>query len=137
MYLKITENSTQATIKTHIIVYGVSGWVDGVSNKLYDDVVCYFDNMFEYENEMKMKTDINLRNFKIINLKTPTNDEDAANKFYIDDTLAKSHLVASSKKNEFVYLDNPDDTSSEYNILYNELCKTRVLIGLEECVIRV
>ena len=24
-----------------------------------------------------------------------------------------------------------------YCILYNELCKTRVLIGLEECVIRV
>ena len=24
-----------------------------------------------------------------------------------------------------------------YNILCNELCKTRVLIGLEECVIRV
>ena len=25
----------------------------------------------------------------------------------------------------------------DYKILYNELCKTRVLIGLEECVIRV
>ena len=24
-----------------------------------------------------------------------------------------------------------------YKLLYNELCKTRVLIGLEECVIRV
>ena len=24
-----------------------------------------------------------------------------------------------------------------YRTLYNELCKTRVLIGLEECVIRV
>ena len=24
-----------------------------------------------------------------------------------------------------------------YTILYNELCKTRILIGLEECVIRV
>ena len=26
---------------------------------------------------------------------------------------------------------------NSYKILYNELCKTRVLIGLEECVIRV
>ena len=25
----------------------------------------------------------------------------------------------------------------DYYFLYNELCKTRVLIGLEECVIRV
>ena len=28
-------------------------------------------------------------------------------------------------------------SSDEYCKLYNELCKTRVLIGLEECVIRV
>ena len=75
--------------------------------------------MFEYDNGMKMKTEINLSNLKITNLKTPTDDEDAVNKFYIDDTLAQSHLVASSKKNEFVYLDNPDDTSSEYNIVVN------------------
>ena len=71
--------------------------------------------MFEYDNGMKMKTDVNLSNFKISNLKTPTNDEDAANKIYIDETLEQSHLLASSKKNEFLYLDDPDDTSSEYN----------------------
>ena len=99
MYYKIAGNSTQATIKTHIIVYGVSGWVDSVDNKIYKNIIYYLDNMFEYDNGMKMKTDVNLSNFKISNLKTPTDDEDAANKFYIDDTLAKSHLVASSKKN--------------------------------------
>ena len=63
-----------------------------------------------------MAADLDLGGNKITNLKSPESDNDAANKFYIDDTLAKSHLVASSKKNEFVYLDNPDDTSSEYNI---------------------
>ena len=122
LFYKIIGNSTQATIKTHIIIYGVIdwvGWVDSAGGGVYENIIYYLDNMFEYDNEMKMKTDVNLSNFKIINLKTPTNDEDAANKFYIDDTLAKSHLVASSKKNEFVYLDNPDDTSSEYNIVVN------------------
>ena len=99
----------------------MSGWVNGVSSKLYDDVVCYFDNMFEFDNDMKMKmkTDIDLSNFKISNLKTPTNESDAANKKYIDETLEQSHLLASSKKNEFLYLDSPDDTSSEYNIVVN------------------
>ena len=75
--------------------------------------------MFEYDNEMKMKTDINLSNFKISNLKTPTNELDAANKKYIDETLEQSHLLASSKKNEFLYLNSPDSTSSEYNIVVN------------------
>ena len=66
-----------------------------------------------------MKTDVNLSNFKISNLKTPTNESDAANKKYIDETLEQSHLLASSKKNEFLYLDSPDDTSSKYNIVVN------------------
>ena len=117
LYYKITGNSTQATIKTHIIVYGVSGWVDSVDNKIYENIIYYLDNMFEYDNGMKMKTDVNLSNFKISNLKTPTNESDAANKKYIDETLEQSHILASSKKNEFLYLDDPDDTSSEYNIV--------------------
>ena len=50
LYYKITGNSTQATIKTHIIVYGVSGWVDSVDNKIYDNIIYYLDNMFEYDN---------------------------------------------------------------------------------------
>ena len=66
-----------------------------------------------------MTADLDLGGNKISNLKSPTNDTDAANKIYIDETLAESHLVASSKKNEFTYLDDPDDTSSEYNIVIN------------------
>ena len=67
LYYKITGNSTQATIKTHIIVYGVSGWVDSVDNKIYENIIYYLDNMFEYDNGMKMKTDVNLSNVKISN----------------------------------------------------------------------
>ena len=32
---------------------------------------------------------------------------------------SNSHLLASSKKNEFLYLNSPDSTSSEYNIVVN------------------
>ena len=66
-----------------------------------------------------MTGDLDMDSNKITNLKTPTGDTDAANKSYIDETLSESHLIASSKKNEFTYLDNPDDTSSEYNITVN------------------
>ena len=66
-----------------------------------------------------MTADLNLGSNKITNLKTPTSNTDAASKSYIDKTLAESHVVASSKKNEFTYLDNPDDTSSEYNVVVN------------------
>ena len=66
-----------------------------------------------------MTGDLNMGNNKISNLKSPTNDTDAADKSYIDKTLNESHLIASSKKNEFTYLDNPDDTSSEYNVVVN------------------
>ena len=56
---------------------------------------------------------------KIENLKTPEGDNNASTKGYIDETLSKSHILASSKNNVFQYLDNPDDTSSEYNITVN------------------
>ena len=46
----------------------------------------------------------------------PTTVTDAATKGYIDKTLAESHLLSSHKSNEFKYLDDPNETSSEYNI---------------------
>ena len=66
-----------------------------------------------------MTSNLDLGGNKISNLRLPTNNEDAASKKYLDDTLAQSHLLASSKKNEFTYLDSPDDTSSEYNVVVN------------------
>ena len=79
----------------------------------------YVDSRLKNIISYPITADINLNNFKITNLKTPTADTDAANKSYIDETLSESHLIASSKKNELAYLDNPDDTSSEYNIAVN------------------
>ena len=71
------------------------------------------------DGSVSMTGNLDLGMNKISNLKLPTNDTDAANKIYIDKTLSESHLIASSKKNEFTYLGDPDDTSSEYNITVN------------------
>ena len=63
-----------------------------------------------------MTGDLDLDSHKIINVGQPTTDTDAASKGYIDNTLAESHLTSSHKSNEFKYLNDPNETSSEYNI---------------------
>ena len=63
-----------------------------------------------------MAADLDMDTHKIINVGQPTTDTDAASKGYIDNTLAESHLISSHKSNEFKYLNDPNETSSEYNI---------------------
>ena len=63
-----------------------------------------------------LEHDLYAGNFQIKQLKIPTDVQDAANKQYIDNTLAESHLTSSHKSNEFKYLNDPNETSSEYNI---------------------
>ena len=63
-----------------------------------------------------MAADLDMGTHKIINVGQPTTDTDAASKSYIDNTLAESHLTSSHKSNEFKYLNDPNETSSEYNI---------------------
>ena len=61
--------AAQATVKAHIIIYGVCGWVDNIDSSIYDDVFYYLDEMFDNDNgNMKMKKNINLDNHKINNL---------------------------------------------------------------------
>ena len=63
-----------------------------------------------------MAADLDMGTHKIKNVKLPTIDTDVATKGYLDNTLAKSHLTSSHKSNEFKYLNDPNETSSEYNI---------------------
>ena len=67
-----------------------------------------------------MAADLDMGTHKIINVGQPTTDTDAASKGYIDNTLAESHLISSYQSNEFKYLDDINDTSSEYNIIVED-----------------
>ena len=68
------------------------------------------------DGSVPMAADFDMGTHKIINVGQPTTDTDAASKGYIDNTLAESHLTSSHKSNEFKYLNDPNETSSEYNI---------------------
>ena len=68
------------------------------------------------DGSVPMAADLEMGTHKIINVRQPTTDTDAASKGYIDNTLAESHLTSSHKSNEFKYLNDPNETSSEYNI---------------------
>ena len=60
--------------------------------------------------------DLDMDNHKIVKLQDPTEDTDAASKFYIDQKLEQSHILSSSSKNEFVFLNDPSKISLEYNV---------------------
>ena len=64
-----------------------------------------------------MEANLDMNKHNILNVKTPSNDTDAANKSYIDETLAQSHITSSNKKNALKYLLDADESSSENNIV--------------------
>ena len=68
------------------------------------------------DGSVPFSADLNMGGNNIKNLKTPTEDNDGSTKWYVDSTLANSHLTSSHGKNEFKYLNDPSETSSEYNI---------------------
>ena len=72
--------------------------------------------LIKKDGSVPMAADFDMGTHKIINVGQPTTVTDAATKGYIDKTLAESHLLSSHKSNEFKYLDDLNETSSEYNI---------------------
>ena len=63
-----------------------------------------------------MSGNLDMDNHKIVKLQDPTEDTDAASKFYIDQKLEQSHILSSSSKNEFVFLNDPSKISLEHNV---------------------
>ena len=88
-------------------------YVDGEISK----ITTVDTNQFVLKSGSTMTGDLNMNNHSITNVKQPTSDTDVATKGYLDNTLAESHLTSSHQSNEFKYLDDPNDTSSEYNII--------------------
>ena len=88
-------------------------YVDGEIGKIASVDTTQF---IKKDGSVSMAADLDMGTHKIINVGQPTTDTDAASKGYIDNTLAESHLTSSHKSNEFKYLNDPNETSSEYNI---------------------
>ena len=102
--LKMPEFNTDAANKQY---------VDGEIGKMASVDTTQF---IKKDGSVPMAADLDMGTHKIINVGQPTTDTDAASKGYIDNTLAESHLISSHKSNEFKYLNDPNETSSEYNI---------------------
>ena len=89
----------------------------GYTDRKIDNIQKIDTTLFiKKDGSVPMVDDLDMGTHKIINVGQPTTDTDAATKGYIDKTLAESHLLSSHKSNEFKYLDDPNETSSEYNI---------------------
>ena len=68
------------------------------------------------DGSVAMTGNLDMNNKQIKDMAQPTDDNDATTKKYFDDKLEQSHLVSSHKTNEFKYLIDTDESSSEYNI---------------------
>ena len=88
-------------------------YVDGEIGKIASVDTTQF---IKKDGSVPMAADLDMGTHKIENVKLPTSVTDVATKGYIDTTLAESHLTSSHKSNEFEYLNDPNETSSEYNI---------------------
>ena len=66
-----------------------------------------------------MTGNLDMGNKQIKSVAKPTDDTDATTKKYFEDKLEQSHLVTSHKTNEFKYLKDSNESSSEYNITVN------------------
>ena len=89
----------------------------GYTDRKIDNIQKIDTTLFiKKDGSVPMAADFDMGTHKIINVGQPTTDTDAASKGYIDNTLAESHLTSSHKSNEFKYLNDPNETSSEYNI---------------------
>ena len=89
----------------------------GYTDRKIDNIQKIDTTLFiKKDGSVPMAADLDMGTHKIENVKLPTSVTDVATKGYIDTTLAESHLTSSHQSNEFKYLDDPNETSSEYNI---------------------
>ena len=89
----------------------------GYTDRKIDNIQKIDTTLFiKKDGSVPFSADLDMGTHKIENVKQPTSNTDVATKGYLDNTLAKSHLTSSHQSNKFKYLDDPNDTSSEYNI---------------------
>ena len=100
-----------------------SHFVKNVGINLSDDSTVvprsYVDSFANSAIHNPLERDLYASNFRIKQLKIPTDVQDAINKKYFDEELLKSHLLPSHIENAFKYLLDLDESSSERNISVN------------------
>ena len=90
-----------------------------VANKQYVDLEIAKIPQSDYlrkDGSTPMTGNLDMGNKQIKSIAEPTDDTDAITKKYFEDRLEQSHLVTSHKTNEFKYLKDSNESSSEYNI---------------------
>ena len=85
-----------------------------VANKQYVDLE--ISDYLRKDGSTPMTGNLDMGNKQIKSIAEPTDDTDATTKKYFEDRLEQSHLVTSHKTNEFKYLKDSNESSSEYNI---------------------
>ena len=112
--------------KYQIYNLGKPQYSSSAANKKYvDDEVSKVQKdtseFIKKDGTVSMEANLDMNSNNILNVKTPIKDTDGAHKIYIDETLSKSLLVSSSKENAFKYLKDNDESSSEYNVVVNDI----------------
>ena len=109
-----------------IIVLGNPSNPNDASTKAYVDTEIAkirgnidLSDYLKKDGSVAMTGNLDMNNKQIKDMAQPTDDNDATTKKYFYDKLEQSHLVSSHKTNEFKYLIDTDESSSEYNITVN------------------
>lgn len=85
-------------VDAFLILYGMTYWSDYIDPRLYDPTLT--EQMFEFDTEnMKMKTNLDLDNHKIMNLSDGSDANDAVNKGQLDVIGNKLNTLTPFVKN--------------------------------------
>ena len=118
------QNITGRKTFSNCVVTKPTSNTQAVNKKYVDDEIAKIPapNLSTYmkkDGSITMTGNLDMGNKQIKTVAKPTDDTDAVTKKYFEDKLGQSHLVSSHKTNEFKYLKDSNESSSEYNITVN------------------
>ena len=98
------ELSTSNQQTGYLIFYGTKGTHYSITNDFYDQYI--MSDIFIYNENMKMKTKIDMNNNKIIKLSNGTDPDDAVNKGQLDSVKNHSKMVKNQLDSYLFYMKN-------------------------------
>ena len=110
LYCNLIGQANVQNPQGYCVIYGCTGHVNTFDPSVYD-------NVFTHENNaLKLNADINMNNFKIFDLKLPSNDKDVTNVKYVRDEIAKIDMSRCLLKIGGIMSGNINMSN---NIIYN------------------